>query len=467
MYSTAEVTNTKSTVLLEVFAMLHFHHDLSQGWYLTTLSSLLCALGCFVIYLDDLYELIFPASFTRRYPFHLKENYRFMNGSLAFSSGCLLFTALYRLLPEARAYLEDNSAADQNRNLELVLAFIGGIAVCFLFNFALHLVTAESVVHCSHDGEGKVETILYPRSEENHSHTHTAQDHGHLHSHSHEPEAQHVEEASGSHLHEDETMPLLSRKRSSIIHFFSHADQDERLLGECKGYSSAEQCVHDHSKALHFCELPQLCKDAPVDEEEEVLEPVTLARQDVHSQHGKEDHHHHHVNLPLSRLMLIGIQTILAITLHKFPEGFITYITLETNPELGLSIFLSLLIHNFTEGFLMCLPLYYLFTLGEVKWNKFKAVSISALLGGFSQPLGALGGYLFLKVNESGGDDIDLGRLNYVFGITMAVTSGFLSLIAMSMYGSAVSFSGSPNFVLVWCVVGMSVIGLLTAFVST
>lgn len=81
--------------------MLDFMKSFNQGWYLTTLSSILCALGTFIIFLDDIYKLVFPRWLTRRYPFHLKENYSFMNGSLAFSSGCLLFTALYRLLPEA------------------------------------------------------------------------------------------------------------------------------------------------------------------------------------------------------------------------------------------------------------------------------------------------------------------------------------------------------------------------------
>ena len=67
------------------------------------------------------------------------------------------------------------------------------------------------------------------------------------------------------------------------------------------------------------------------------------AHSHAHSSHARSHRshkidHHHHVNSPLSRLLTIGIQTTLAITLHKLPEGFITYITSETNPQLGISI---------------------------------------------------------------------------------------------------------------------------------
>ena len=103
----------------------------------------------------------------------------------------------------------------------------------------------------------------------------------------------------------------------------------------------------------------------------------------------------------------------------------------------------------------MCLPLY--FSMAETsKFAKVKAVSLSAILGGLSQPLGAILGYFFLKVNE---DKYSLSRLNLIFGITMAITSGFLTVVALSMYGSAVSFGGNANHVMTWCIIGIILIG--------
>lgn len=495
--------------------MLDFMKSFNQGWYLTTLLSILCALGTFIIFLDDIYDLLFPRWFTRRFPFQLKENYLFMNGSLAFSSGCLLFTALYRLLPEAMENLiptDDSSDVSQKEiNTVLITSFVAGIAACYIFNQILHLITAESVVHCSHDGEDKIETLPYSelvsrRDSHDHGHSHGHTDleeqhdtHSHSHGH-HEVSQADVSELGPATAEELESAPLLGhRKSQGLLHYFAQTEQDDQLLGECKGYTSAELCLHDHGKTKpHFCEIPTIRKN----EGEESLalalgqseedhhhdqhvhhhnhhhdhehehnhnHSLSFARSalEVHSQHGRSEHHHHHVNSPLSRLMLIGVQTILAITLHKFPEGFITYITSETDPELGVSIFLSLLIHNFTEGFSMCLPLYYSFASGKARWAKVKAVSISAILGGLSQPLGALGGFIFLRANHAGNSEIDIDKLNFIFGITMAITSGFLSVIALSMYGSAVSFSGSPNFVMIWCIIGMCIIGGLSLILAS
>ena len=50
--------------------------------------------------------------------------------------------------------------------------------------------------------------------------------------------------------------------------------------------------------------------------------------------------------------------------------------------------------------------------------------------------------------------------MNRIFGITMAITSGFLTVISLSMYGSSVSFGGNINFVMTWCIIGISVIGI-------
>lgn len=444
-----------------------------------------------MVFLDDLYYLLFPRFITKRFSFRLKENYKFMNASLAFSSGCLLFTALYRLLPEALAYLKDTGAdastkislsSTRQLHIKMFMAYIGGIILSLTFNAALHIATSESVFHCSehdHDSAGGNNATR------------------------HDPESS---PSQTTEVNEDSPLlPTLLRKKS-LFHILSVQRNDECVEGECKGYSSAELCLFHGKKnaILHHCDIPAISpKLGPQDDYggghfDELVEilPVkansnpkhTHGHGDIeasagqhhdhnhshdhdndhsHSLHNDHSHHHdhhHHVNSAFSKLFLIGIQTVLAITLHKFPEGFITYITSETDPQLGVLIFLSLLFHNFTEGFLMCLPLYYLFASSlKMRFAKLKAVTISAFLGGISQPLGALGAILFLRLNNvtPGDGNLDVDKLNHILGLTLAVTSGFLTVIGLSMYGSAVAFSGgSLHLIMVWCLVGMSVIGI-------
>lgn len=447
----------------------------NQGWTLTILSSLLCVTGTLLIYVENIYQWLLPRAITRRWPLKLERNYLFMTNAMAFSSGGLLFTLLFRLLPEAQLFLragwddghsESGAKPPPERRVELALigAYFSGVVVYLGFSYLLHLLTSELVVHCSHglDVESHV-----------HSHGgghHGGHDHEHLHSHDDSGEGCSLDPSDELEveipLESTPLRPKLLLRTNSILHMV--------LTGhdalECKGYSLAELCTfhtytHDHLKLepeLHFCEVPELTDEPQPDLCALTELHPTLTRALFHLKH---DIHHHHVNTPVLRLLLIGIQTTLAITLHKFPEGFITYVTLQTDPTLGLLIFLSLLAHNLTEGFTMCMPLYYSFNAGpHPRWAKLKAALILAVLGGFSQPLGALAGLLFLRYNSnrSGYE----GHLNWIFGLTLAVTAGFLTVVGLQLFGLTVSFGGLLNRAMVWCCVGMGMIGVSGIYVS-
>lgn len=160
--------------------------------------------------------------------------------------------------------------------------------------------------------------------------------------------------------------------------------------------------------------------------------------------------HHHHIKTPLSRLLSIGLQTIMAITLHKFPEGFIMYSTSRTNPELGMSIFLSMFIHNFVEGFTMTLPIYIALN------SRAKALLISGTLGSLSQPIGACIGYYMFKDKKDMNDPFSI----VLVGVLLAITSGFLTFISLQMFASAIGFGGKQEKVLKWSFFGIFLICL-------
>lgn len=122
------------------------------------------------------------------------------------------------------------------------------------------------------------------------------------------------------------------------------------------------------------------------------------------------DHHHH---VPDNAFLSVGVQTSLAIALHKLPEGFITYATNHANPKLGFSVFLAIFVHNITEGFAMALPLYL-----AIK-SRPKAIIWSALLGGVSQPLGAALAALWFFLSRS---DIQGDEGEGVYGVLFAIT---------------------------------------------
>jgi ZIP family zinc transporter len=163
--------------------------------------------------------------------------------------------------------------------------------------------------------------------------------------------------------------------------------------------------------------------------------------------------HHHHV--PTNAFMAIGLQTSIAIALHKAPEGFITYATNHANPTLGFAVFMALFIHNITEGFAMALPLY--LALG----SRLKAMFWSAFLGGLSQPIGAGVAALWFKIAK--GTDGRGSPDEKVYGAMFAITSGVMASVALSLFSESLTLSHNKNVCIAFAFLGMAILGVSSA----
>ena len=166
------------------------------------------------------------------------------------------------------------------------------------------------------------------------------------------------------------------------------------------------------------------------------------------------DRHHHHV--PSNAFLSIGLQTSIAIALHKLPEGFITYATNHANPKLGVSVFLALFIHNITEGFAMALPLYLALN------SRMKAMVISFALGGLSQPIGAAVAAIWFKLAGNG----DWAPSEGVYGSMFAVTAGIMASVALQLFSEALDLTHSRALCMVGAFVGMGILGCSSALTA-
>ena len=164
--------------------------------------------------------------------------------------------------------------------------------------------------------------------------------------------------------------------------------------------------------------------------------------------------HHHHV--PTNAFLSIGLQTSLAIALHKLPEGFITYATNHANPKLGFSVFMALFIHNITEGFAMALPLYLAIN------SRWKAMFWSSLLGGVSQPLGAGVAALWFKVAGRGAN----APGERVYGCMFAITAGIMASVALQLFSESLTMSHNRNLCIGFAFLGMTILGISFALTA-
>jgi zinc transporter, ZIP family len=172
-----------------------------------------------------------------------------------------------------------------------------------------------------------------------------------------------------------------------------------------------------------------------------------------HHDHNPEVHHHH---VPANAFLSIGLQTSIAIALHKLPEGFITYATNHANPKLGVAVFLALFIHNITEGFAMALPLYLAIN------NRLQAMLASFILGGLSQPIGAGVAAIWFKLAGTG----SWAPSDGVYGGMFAVTAGIMASVALQLFSEALDLTHSRMLCMVGAFTGMGVLGISSALTA-
>lgn len=177
-------------------------------------------------------------------------------------------------------------------------------------------------------------------------------------------------------------------------------------------------------------------------------ECVSLHSEDLEAQH------HHHV--AENAFLAIGLQTSVAIALHKFPEGFITYATNHANPGLGFNVFLALFVHNISEGFAMALPLYMALN------SRVKAMLWSSVLGGLSQPMGAGIAVLWFQLAKR----TNMTPSSVAYGCLFAATAGIMASVALQLFVESLSLNHNRNMSILFAFLGMSLLGLSNAITS-
>ncbi|KAI7848456.1 ZIP zinc transporter-domain-containing protein [Circinella umbellata] len=389
-----------------------------QGWLLVFISSTACILGASVVFIDKCN--CWSAGRNT-----ILENQSFLAASMALASGVLLFSSLAVLLPASRQRLS------ASKSYLLYLCFFGGALFTLGLTKVIHALTPDAIHACGgppsspcdmeHDSSSssEEEEHLYNNDEESnvpgsnqHSHHQQQQDNNH-----------------GEH------QPIISKLNNPQVH------------GHDYGSTNYHHSHHHHPQLFreaHFRFHPHSHHHHHHEHEHE--------HSDAHHDHNT--HHQHEFQNQKSDLLRIGIQTAVAIGVHKFPEGLIMFISNKASEKLGWAVAAAMSIHNLTEGFMIALPLYLALK------SRTAAFGWAALLGGLSQPIGALLGLLLMR-------NIDSDKENLMFGITFAVVSGMMTLITIqSMLPQAIKADTNHRYVLPFFFLGIFFVGLTAVLKS-
>ncbi|KAH6627791.1 Zinc/iron permease [Chaetomium tenue] len=484
----------------------------TRGWVMCAFSGLACIFGASVICIDIPIRLI-P---SKRH-FRIQESNAFLASSLSLSFGVMLFSALYSMLPSAMRYLARDNWDEHKAGFLMMGCFIGGFFGIQVISRVLHRYMPSHVVDCDHthenfEGEehahhGHSHSLPKPSPQpsavfspphmvEMHSNiTETtplipteAPRNGHIHTELVNGDAAPAAEAI-THFHGPQRRASTQIRqpsinvRSRVMSFFTDTKANCDEDGPCFGYSDpcGQECFKhigtrsalSRNGTLLTEDCVEACEAPPLTPRYRVIRAPSHPHDDDNHHHHHHAHahnhshgsdiecpedveaqHHHHV--PTNGFLSIGLQTVIAIALHKFPEGFITYATNHANPSLGFSVFMALFVHNIAEGFAMALPLY--MALG----SRVKAIFWSSLLGGFSQPLGAAVAVAWFKLAKRSNFEIN----STAYACLFAATAGIMVSVALQLFVESLSLNHNRNLSIFFAFLGMTLLGISNALVS-
>ncbi|RYO13210.1 hypothetical protein AA0121_g8657 [Alternaria tenuissima] len=483
---------------------------------MTAVSGIACTFGASIICVD-----LIVRYFPGKKNFKIEESNAFLSTGLSLSFGVMIFSSLYSMLPSAKDYLKKGGMSPRNAILTLIGCFLIGALGISVLSGILHQYIPHSVVDCD-DKHGDEEQ---GKGHDHHSHSHPPMQEQQPSL----PQAHRHDEQPSYGTNSDNSKAALSRRPSLHKSLSSKVSQlvigaekpcDDTDSGQCYGdlcevrparlqsrkslgslttarpsgmsRSQTSQGPHERRAILEdvdettplvparsgpatmessFASLPPSNGHATSSLTHEI-QPLqkhsrsssnTSSHTDHHHHHDHDEHdeaqqHHHHV--PTNAFLSLGLQTSTAIALHKIPEGFITYATNHANPTLGFSIFLALFIHNITEGFALALPLY--LAIG----SRWKAMLISAILGGVSQPLGAGVAAIWFKIQGRGRQDGTDEGMDTIYGCMFAVTAGIMAMVSLQLLGESLDMTNSRRLCFVSAFAGMGILGLSSALTA-
>lgn len=430
-----------------------------------------------------------------------------------------LFSSLYGILPSSKKYLKQGDFSDAAAAWILLGCFTGGFLSIQAVSRFLHRYIPSYSVPCDHNHDNPDHDSLHnlSRAQSYHSQSHRHPDSvenidrgaefdentallkgtngnsgiprsktGHGHSHTPE-EATHDLSASRRKSLATDRRPSMLQVQRRVMSFVKDSKSDCDESGPCFGYSEpcGKECfkyIGQKSPRLSHAALfsrsvghlphrrTSLVSSVPEDEPSATDIDSTRAIASAGESRGTsrdadnhacesddedlEAQHHHHV--PENQFLSISLQLCFSITVHKLPEGFITFATNHANSNLGFSVFMALLIHNIGEGFSLSLPLY--LALG----SRGRAMFWSSLLGGLSQPLGAACAYIWLKVSQK--TDHTPGFA--VYGCMFAITAGLMTSVALTLFAEALSLHHNRNLCIGFALIGMAILGTSNALTA-
>lgn len=148
-------------------------------------------------------------------------------------------------------------------------------------------------------------------------------------------------------------------------------------------------------------------------------------------------------------LMRTGLFTALAIGIHNFPEGLVTFLAALEDVQLGVTLAIAVALHNIPEGISVSVPIYY------ATGSRKRAFAYS-MLSGLAEPVGAIVGYALLLTFFT--EDVT--------GVLFGAVAGVMVYISLDELLPAAHRYGTSHNALLGVLGGMLVMALSLALLQ-
>ncbi|MBN2438098.1 MAG: zinc transporter ZupT [Deltaproteobacteria bacterium] len=150
------------------------------------------------------------------------------------------------------------------------------------------------------------------------------------------------------------------------------------------------------------------------------------------------------------KLMRMGLFTALAIGIHNFPEGLVTFLAALEDPGLGVAIAVAIALHNIPEGVSVSVPIFY------ATGNRKKAFFYS-FFSGLAEPVGAVIAYIAFRFILGSDTGVALQQL---MGILFGGVAGIMVYISLDELLPTSRAYGKGHDSILGLVAGMMVMAL-------
>ena len=177
------------------------------------------------------------------------------------------------------------------------------------------------------------------------------------------------------------------------------------------------------------------------------IDKLIPAGENPHEMHSIEEVESCRVAPNPHKLMKTSILTAVAITIHNFPEGLVTFVSGMSQPKLGIAIAIAVAIHNIPEGIAVAIPVY-------CATGSRKKAFFYSLLSGAAEPLGAVFAFLFLApyIND------------LMLGVIFAGIAGIMIYISFDELLPTARQYGEHHLTIYGLLSGMLVMGISIQF---